>query len=301
MNILIDHAQLARLIANLQALTGIRANILDPAGCDIGLTSGHTSFCCRINADPAGHARCLACDAAAARACTGQEHFYFYRCHAGLQEAMLPLDGGDPQRPMAFLAFGQFLEDSPREPQWQQTRQLLCWLERETGQSPDDLREDFFALRRYPAETLRAYAEILEALAGYIRLKGMILPAEQGDAQRLEAYLDAHYTEKLTLAGLCAELQIGRTKLCRLAKELSGGHTLSWLIAQRRIEAAKGLLLQSSLPISVVAERVGVSDYNYFSRLFRTVTGTTPRQFRRKKEEMYNEFGENDKKQPQNS
>ena len=129
---------------------------------------------------------------------------------------------------------------------------------------------------------LRSYADTLEALSAYIRLEGMIQSAEHSDLERLELYLDQHYMEKLSLASVSRQLHIGRTKLCALAKELSGGRTLSWLIAQRRIEAAKRLLLQSSLPISAVAEEVGISDYNYFSKVFRSMTGTTPSAFRKK-------------------
>ena len=56
---------------------------------------------------------------------------------------------------------------------------------------------------------------------------------------------------------------------------------MSYIIARRRIDAAKALLLQSNLSIAAVAEKVGISDYNYFSRIFRAVTGTTPRNFRK--------------------
>lgn len=290
MNVLFDQEQLTRLIGSLQTLTGIRANILDNVGRDICLTSGHSAFCERINADPAGHARCLACDAAAARVCAGQPRFYYYRCHAGLREAMLPLYSNDPARPIAYLMFGQFLENGSVEAQWEAARSSLGWYP-----DPESLRQPFFALHQYPADTLRAYSEIVEALAAYIRLKGMILPAAQSDLQRLEVYLNEHYTEKLSLALLCDQLQIGRTRLCRLAKELSGGHTLSWLLAQRRIEAAKALLRQSNLPVSAVAERVGISDYNYFSRLFRSVTGTTPRKYRENPAYPHPNFVENGK------
>ena len=44
----------------------------------------------------------------------------------------------------------------------------------------------------------------------------------------------------MSLASVSAQLHIGRTKLCRLAKELSGGRTLTWLIARRRIEERTG-------------------------------------------------------------
>ena len=129
---------------------------------------------------------------------------------------------------------------------------------------------------------MKACSELLEALAAYIQLKGMISIAGQTDLQKLELYLDQHYMEKLSLASVSAQLHIGRTKLCRLAKELSGGRTLTWLIARRRIEEAKALLIQSDLPIAAIAEAVGISDYNYFSRVFRSLTGTTPRNYREK-------------------
>ena len=164
------------------------------------------------------------------------------------------------------------------EEQWERTRALLDWW----PGGPDSLKEAFFQFRQYSQQEVQAYAETLEALSAYIRLEGMIQSAEHSDLERLELYLDQHYMEKLSLASVSAQLHIGRTKLCRLAKELSGGRTLSYLITRRRIEAAKRLLLQSSMPISAVGETVGVSDYNYFSKVFRSMTGTTPSTFRKK-------------------
>ena len=109
----------------------------------------------------------------------------------------------------------------------------------------------------------------------------MIQTAELTELQKLEMYLDEHYTEKLSLERISSELGIGRTKLCLLAKELSGGQTLTVLIAQRRVNAAKKLLQQGNMPISEVAEAVGISDYNYFTKVFRSVTGVTPSAFRK--------------------
>ena len=203
--------------------------------------------------------------------------FQFYRCHAGICEAVMPLF--DQKRPLAYLIFGCFLDDSPLEGQWDNTRALVAdWW-------PGDLEAlhgAFLQFQQYTQEEIQAYAETLEALSSYIRLKGMIQAAERTDLQKLELHLDQHYMEKLSLEIISGELHIGRTKLCRLAKELSGGQTLSHLIAQRRISAAKTLLIQSDLPISSVAEAVGISDYNYFSRIFRSITGLTPRDFRKK-------------------
>ena len=52
------------------------------------------------------------------------------------------------------------------------------------------------------------------------------------------------------------------------------------MITERRIAAAKLLLLKSDIPISSVAEEVGITDYNYFTKVFRAGTGLTPSAFR---------------------
>ena len=276
MNVLFDQKQLLQLVTNLYVLTGMTANILDPKGQDINLFQDHPPFCKAVNALPEGHARCVACDAWKVKNYTADKGFQFYRCHAGICEALMPLY--DKKHPLAYLIFGCFLDGSPIEEQWERTRPLVEWY----PGGADRLRDAFFQFRQYTAPQLNAYAKTLEALAAYIQLKGMILSTEQTDLQKLEQYVEQHYMEKLSLESISDALHIGRTKLCRLAKELSGGRTLSFLLSQRRIEAAKGLLVQSSLPVYAVAESVGISDYNYFSRVFRSFTGVTPRDFRKK-------------------
>ena len=276
MNIFFDQEQLLRLLTNLYVFTGMAANILDPQGRDINLFEGHPPFCKAINALPEGHKRCVACDAWKVRSYSAASGFQFYRCHAGICEAVMPLY--DRQRPLAYLVFGCYLDESPMEAQWAHSRETLGWY----PGGAEALRPAFFQFRQYSSAELRAYSELLEALAAYIQLKGMIQATERTDLQKLEMFLDQHYMEPLSLEIVAGELGVGRTKLCRLAKELSGGHTLGHLIAQRRIEAAKTLLLQNDLPISAVAEAVGISDYNYFSRVFRSVAGMTPREFRKK-------------------
>ena len=275
MNILFDAERLRKLIANLNILTGVPANILDLSGRDINLFRGHPPFCRAINDLPEGHERCVACDQCKIQHYQAESGFQHYRCHAGICEAVMPLY--NKQNPVAYLAVGCYLDDTPIEEQWQHTRSLLDWW----PDGPDALKDAFYQFRRYSKAEIQAYTETLEALSAYIQLKGMILTAEQTDLQKLELYLEQHYMEKLSLESISQQLHIGRTKLCSLAKELSGGRTLSYLIAQRRIEAAKRLLLQSSMPISTVGEMVGISDYNYFSKVFRSATGMTPSAFRK--------------------
>ena len=58
------------------------------------------------------------------------------------------------------------------------------------------------------------------------------------------------------------------------------GLTLGQLRSRYRIGRAQTLIRQG-LPMTIVAQRVGVPDNNYFSRWFRQQTGMTPSQFKK--------------------
>ena len=277
MSVLFDGERLTRLISDLNALSGIRVSVLDAEGTVLCESGPHARFCEQAGSCGEGRRRCSRCASRALRECGSAVGTYFYRCHAGICMAVLPVHSGDQPAPLAYLCAGPFLIDLALEEQWAHTRDALAWFPGGT----DALRHAFLRLRRCSTAERSAFAGMLEALADSIRLRTLIQSAGETNLQRLERYLDEHYMEKLSLASVSAQLHIGRTKLCALAKELSGGQTLFYMISQRRIQAAKALLLQSDAPISAIAEAVGISDYNYFSKIFRRAAGVSPSEFRR--------------------
>lgn len=275
MNIFFNTDELLRLITNLYTLTGIRANILDMGGTDIRLDEWHLPFCTTMNSIPEGHQRCLDCDAREAGICRKTGNVHYYRCHAGICEAVIPITSGG--QTLAYLTFGQFLDTSPMAEQWENTLATLDWYDGDK----DALHRQFLQFRQYTREQVDAFADLLRAMATYIMVEGMIHSTAHSELQLLESYLEQHYMEKLSLTSISNQLDIGRTKLCALAKELSGGRTLTHLVAERRIYAAKTLLVETNLPISEIAEKVGIHDYNYFSKIFRAIAGTTPSAYRK--------------------
>lgn len=60
------------------------------------------------------------------------------------------------------------------------------------------------------------------------------------------------------------------------------GITPHQFVQSLRVEEAKQLLASTNWPVEMIAEKVGVLDYNYFIRMFRTSTGVTPGKYRKK-------------------
>jgi AraC-like DNA-binding protein len=89
------------------------------------------------------------------------------------------------------------------------------------------------------------------------------------------------YAKPLTTADLARELEVSETYLIARFHEETGQTPLKKLKAVR-IERAALLLVSSNEDIQQISSRVGITDANYFTKLFRSVTGMTPREYRKR-------------------
>lgn len=96
----------------------------------------------------------------------------------------------------------------------------------------------------------------------------------------IKNYLDAHYTEKVTLSFLELNFYINKYYLTRLFKENFGISINNYLI-QKRITEAKYQLRFTNKTIKIISHNCGMTDTSYFNRLFKKVEGITPGEFRK--------------------
>jgi AraC family transcriptional regulator len=99
--------------------------------------------------------------------------------------------------------------------------------------------------------------------------------------QQAIAYIHDHLAEDLTISAIADELGMSQYYFSRLFKQSIGVSPYRYVIEQR-IEAAKNLLKKTSLPISIIANRVGFANQNQLTIQFRNLTGTTPSNYRKK-------------------
>lgn len=63
------------------------------------------------------------------------------------------------------------------------------------------------------------------------------------------------------------------------------GSSFRQMLTAIRIKEAQRLLLETKWPVQEIAEKTGFVNVNYFSKIFKEKTGTTPRSFRNRKKE----------------
>jgi YesN/AraC family two-component response regulator len=98
----------------------------------------------------------------------------------------------------------------------------------------------------------------------------------------VKEYIDRNYSEDLWLTGLSQKFNVESSYLSKTFKNIVG-ENLMFYIARTRVEKAKMLLRKNELSITDIAMLVGYGDYSYFSRVFRKITGLSPREYREKK------------------
>lgn len=103
--------------------------------------------------------------------------------------------------------------------------------------------------------------------------------ARRETISRLGHFLRANFDRHVSLASAAEEVGLTPTYLAHLVKKETG-KTFLELLTERRLDRAKELILQSSLPISRIAEMAGFSDFAYFTRRFKQITGFSPSRYR---------------------
>ncbi|MBP3961755.1 helix-turn-helix domain-containing protein [Paenibacillus lignilyticus] len=98
-------------------------------------------------------------------------------------------------------------------------------------------------------------------------------------SRRLEEFLPRFIKEPFHSASLEEQFHFNAEYLSRCLKKHTGKTPVQY-IRYLKIEEAKRLLAAGELPVPVIAEAIGVEDYNYFIRMFRETTGQTPGDYR---------------------
>jgi AraC-like DNA-binding protein len=95
-------------------------------------------------------------------------------------------------------------------------------------------------------------------------------------------YIDLHMEESFTLGDMAEKLRYSEVYLCRKFKEETG-KTFRDYVRSRKLERARDMMADNSLPIKEISERLGFCSLSYFGKSFKDAYGMSPSEWRQKK------------------
>lgn len=273
-----DLDKLRSLLQDFYILAKIRISIFDAEFHElVAYPEEIPTFCRLVRSSSQGFDACAQCDQTACATATACRKTYIYTCHAGLTEVVAPLYIEDVLIGYIFLGhiFSYPMLDTG-----------LSVIRNRCRHLPVDIDRLFTACKELPQcspEYVRSATQIFHAVASYLILERIAVLREESLSSQLKKYVSIHYTdeEKVNVATLCHELNISKTQLYRLSKEVYNCG-IAQQIRKMRIDLAKSMLSESArTPISEVAAACGYSDYNYFITVFSREVGCPPGAYRR--------------------
>ena len=159
-----------------------------------------------------------------------------------------------------------------------------------TGRAIVDRLELHWYARRQSGWCLTTKLPLRDAAGEIIGLAGISRDLRApGDRESIPAslagtleFLEAHYDENISPASLAKRTGLSPIRFARLIKRIFR-LTPSQLITQTRLAAASRLLLETRHAVSDIAHACGFYDHSAFSRAFRSATGATPVEFRKRR------------------
>lgn len=130
---------------------------------------------------------------------------------------------------------------------------------------------------------LRTRILLLEFIEGFLKEKRLCkadISGTTGMQRELLAYIQEHYTEKITLAMLAEEFHLSEKYISWYFKEHFYISFIQY-VSHLRMMKAKDLLLITEQSVTEIAFSCGYPSVNYFIRSFKGEHGVTPLQYRK--------------------
>jgi len=100
-------------------------------------------------------------------------------------------------------------------------------------------------------------------------------------AEKMKDYLNSHITGRFQLENLCRHISRSESQTIRIFKNAYGVTPYAYVI-EKKISLAKDMLINTGLSIKQIAYKLNFTDEYYFSNVFKSRTGQSPSQYRKR-------------------
>ena len=267
-----DLKKLKQLLQDFYNLTSIKICIYDREGNELCYyPEKYSSFCSLLRSDKFMNESCNKCDSYAFSQCKISRERYTYTCHAGLLECVSPIVYGEEI--IGYMVLGQVKAREYSD--FSQIEKSLPFNMRKA------LSVQYATLPAIDMNKINSAVRIMDACAGYEYLKKAVRNNSSKIDLKLKEYIDEHLIEDLSVSKLCSNFHLSHSEIYSIFKEYFSS-TPAEFIKTRRLNKSCELLTNTDLPIYKIAERCGIPDYNYYSKLFKRAYNISPALYRKK-------------------
>ncbi len=262
------------LLKDFYTAVGIRISIFDD---EFNVVTEYPktspAFCKLIRETPDGLCACRKCDRKACERAKSLRKPHIYTCHAGITEAITPiqLSGG-------VLGYAILAHMLPSEVP--DAAEIACERAAEYGIDKAVSAVAIKDIGPRTAEQINAAVRLLDAVASYAYISNLVRWKNDDVSANLEQYVKRNISEPITSDMICKYMHCSRSNLYQISVKTFGMGIMQY-VNYCRIECAKELLIQGHA-IADTAEKTGFSDYNYFCKVFRKLTGCSPSEYRKR-------------------
>ena len=269
-----DASRLKQFLKDFYAVVGIRISVFDD---EFTLVTEYPetppAFCAQIRKQQSGIEACIKCDREAFMRTSRNGEAHNYICHAGLTEAITPI-----QLDNHIVGYAIFAHMLPQE-NYASSLANIYSRSRKYFDSDEQMFDAIHALPTYPVSTINSSIRLLEAIAAFLQISKVTSWSTQDTVHQLDKFIKNNLSDDLSNKVLCRHFLISRTKLYQLSVE-NFGMSITQYITSLRIKKAQDLLRETKYSIKDIADKVGICDYNYFCKLFKKTTGLSPSKYR---------------------
>ncbi|MCC4723255.1 AraC family transcriptional regulator [Salinicoccus sp. RF5] len=106
-------------------------------------------------------------------------------------------------------------------------------------------------------------------------------------AEKIAAYIQQHYTEKVTIDMVASDLNISKSYVSHVFREMTGFTVMEYVMGSRLMRAKYLLEAEPSKPLKDIAFESGFESASHFSRYFKEKVGVTAKEYRQTRLKIY--------------
>ena len=201
-------------------------------------------------------------------------------CSYGLCETAVPVKLG-PQT-IGFLQTGQVMRQKPSLAAFKRAVSKAA----EVGVDIDNARSRgaYLSTPVVSGRKLESISHLLGIFAEHLSMKSNQIVVQASNAEppvitKAKEFIREHAGEDLSLGQVAAAVHTSIFYFCKLFRKITGS-TFTEFVSRTRVERAKNLLLNPNLRISEIAYEVGFQSLTHFNRVFKSVAGESPTDYR---------------------